>query len=417
MALLKIDEQVALLMQGTEYGDPAVQEAMALELRQRLDEAQTAGRPLRVYCGFDPRTSDLHLGHTVPMRKLRQFQELGHDVVFLIGRFTSLIGDPSDKDKLRPQLTPEETAHNAETYAQQAFKILDPAKTTIEYNDRWLSKLTFEQLIRLASNFTLQQFLTRETFRRRWDAGDPVYLHETFYAIMQGYDAYSLQADVQVGGTDQLFNILTAARKVMEFLGERPNIGIILGILPGTDGVIRMSKSLGNHIPLNATPEDMYGKVMSIPDSAMGPYFRLVTRWTPAEIAVIEAQLGDGRAHPRDVKVKLAREIVAIYHGEAAADRAEDAFRRVFQEQGMPEDMNTFRLRKAMPVIDVLVESGLASTRSEARRLIDQRAVHLGDEVVADATMMVKIESATVLRAGKRRFVRLLESGEGGEAG
>ncbi len=417
MSQPNIDDQVALLMQGTEYGDPEVRDAMALELRQRLIEAQAAGRPLRVYCGFDPRTADLHLGHTVPMRKLRQFQEFGHDVIFLIGRFTSLIGDPSDKDKLRPQLTAEETAHNAETYAQQAFKILDPAKTTIEYNDRWLSKLTFEQLIRLASNFTLQQFLTRETFRKRWDAGDPVYLHETFYAIMQGYDAYSLRADVQVGGTDQLFNILTAARKVMEFLGEKPNIGIILGILPGTDGVVRMSKSLGNHIPLNAAPGDMYGKVMSIPDGAMGAYFRLVTRWTPAEIARIEAEFLAGQAHPRDVKMNLAKEIVAIYHGGAAADRAENEFRRVFQEQGTPEDMSTFRLRAGMPVVDVLVESGLASSRSEARRLIDQRAVRLGDQIVADPTLVVKIESATVLRAGKRRFVRLLGAGQGASAG
>lgn len=416
MSKANIDDQVALLMQGTEYGDPQVRDAMALELRQRLVEAQEAGRPLRVYCGIDPRTADLHLGHAVQMRKLRQFQELGHDVIFLIGRFTSLIGDPSDKDRLRPQLTPEQTAHNAETYAQQAFKILDPAKTTIEYNDRWLSKLTFEQLIRLASNFTLQQFLTRETFRRRWDAGDPVYLHETFYSIMQGYDAYSLRADVQVGGTDQLFNILTAARKVMEFLGEKPNIGIILGILPGTDGVVRMSKSLGNHIPLNASPEDMYGKVMSIPDAAMSTYFRLATPWTPVEIAGIESALSSGKAHPRDVKMRLAKEIVAIYHGEAAAERAENEFRRVFQEQGTPEGMSTFELRAGMPMVDVLVESGLASSRSEARRLIDQGAVHLGDQVVADPTLVITIESETVLRAGKRRFVRLLAKGQGASA-
>jgi tyrosyl-tRNA synthetase len=408
MGSMTIDEQVAWLMQGTEYGDEALQAAMAAELKQRLIEAARERRPLRVYCGFDPRTTDLHLGHTVPMRKLRQFQELGHEVTFLIGRFTSLIGDPSDKDKLRPQLTAEETARNAETYARQAFRILDPQATKIEYNDTWLSKLDFAALIRLASNFTLQQFLTRESFRKRWESGDAIYLHETFYALMQGYDAYSLRADVQVGGTDQLFNILTAARKLMDFLGERPNIGIIVGILPGTDGVVKMSKSLGNHIPLNTTPEDMYGKVMSIPDAAMGSFFRLVTRWTPAEIAAIERGLADGSQHPRDVKMRLACEIVAVYHGEESVAPAEQAFRQVFQEQGAPEKMETYRLASGQTLVDVLVAAGLASTRSEARRLVEQKAVRLNDQVLEDASAVLGVSGDAVLRAGKRKFVRLV---------
>lgn len=403
-----IDEQVALLMQGTEYGDVALQAAMAGELRQRLQEAERAGRRLRVYCGFDPRTSDLHLGHTVPMRKLRQFQELGHEVIFLIGRFTSLIGDPSDKDKLRPQLSPEETAHNAETYAQQAFKILDPQATTIAYNDAWLSKLDFATLIRLASNFTLQQFLTRDNFRKRWESGDPIYLHETFYTLMQGYDAYSLKADVQVGGSDQLFNIVTASRKLMEFMGEKPNIGLILGILPGTDGVVKMSKSLGNNIPLNTTPEDMYGKVMSIPDMAMSAFFRLVTRRTPAEIAALEAGLKEGSLHPRDVKMTLAREIVSIYQGEEYVAPAEQAFRQVFQEQGAPETMDSYGVTGGQTIVDVLVAAGLASTRSEARRLIDQKAVRLNDRVLEDGAAVLELKGEAVLRAGKRKFVRLV---------
>lgn len=235
---MSIDEQVALLMQGTEYGDAQLQQNMADELRQRLAEAEKEGRPLRVYCGFDPRTSDLHLGHTVPMRKMRQFQELGHEVIFLVGSFTSLIGDPSDKDKLRPQLTMDEVQYNARTYAEQAYKILDRKKTKIHYNSEWLAELSFAELIKLSSNFTLQQFLTRENFRKRWDAGEAVYLHETFYAIMQGYDAYALKCDVQIGGTDQLFNIVTAARKIMTALGSKPNIGVILDILPGTDGEV-----------------------------------------------------------------------------------------------------------------------------------------------------------------------------------
>jgi tyrosyl-tRNA synthetase len=405
---LPIDQQVALFMQGTEYGDDALKQAMRAELTQRLVEVRRSGRALRVYCGFDPRTSDLHLGHTIPIRKLRQFQEHGHEVIFVIGRFTSLIGDPSDKDKVRAQMTAEDARRNAETYAEQAFRILDRDKTRIEYNDTWLSRLTFRDLIGLASNFTLQQFLTRETFRKRWDDGDPIYLHETFYAIMQGYDAYSLRADVQVGGTDQLFNIVTAARKLMEVLGVPPNTGIIMGILPGTDGVIKMSKSLGNHIPLTATPEDMYGKVMSIPDLAMGQYARLVTRWSPSQIERDESDVQTGALHPRDFKMRLAREIVAIYHGEDAALAAEDTFRAVFQEQGAPATIPEFRLAPDQTAADVLLAAGLVASKGEARRLIAQRGVQLGDDRLDDPNMIVKLTGGDILRVGKRRFVRLL---------
>ncbi|OQY36918.1 MAG: tyrosine--tRNA ligase [Anaerolineaceae bacterium 4572_5.2] len=381
---MTIDEQVALLMQGTEYGDEKMTQAMANELRERLLEAKKENRPLRVYCGFDPRTSDLHLGHTVPMRKLRQFQELGHEVTFVVGNYTSLIGDPSDKDKLRPQLTTEEVNHNSRTYAEQAFKILDPEKTNIVHNADWLSKLTFLELINLASNFTIQQFLTRENFRLRWDKGDPVYLHETFYAIMQGYDAYHMRTDVQVGGTDQLFNIITAARKLMTFMGEKPNIGIIMGILPGTDGEVKMSKSLGNHIALLLEPSDMYGKVMSIPDKAMGDYFRLVTRFTPAEIAKIEADLASGELHPRDAKMKLAHEVVSIYHNENAAHEAESAFVRVFQESKIPEDMPEYTPKEGQTVLDVLTDN---------TKLHDPFQPFPG---------------SGVLRVGKRKFLRVL---------
>ncbi len=407
MRAMSIEDQVDLLMQGTEYGDDELARAMAEELRQRLVEAQAEGRRLRVYCGFDPRTSDLHLGHTIPMRKMRQFQELGHEVIFVIGRFTSLIGDPSDKDKVRPRLTPEEAMRNAETYAEQAFRILDPQRTRIEYNDTWLSRLTLREMIDLASNFTLQQFLTRENFRKRWDAGDPIYLHETFYAIMQGYDAYTLKADVQIGGTDQLFNIVTAARKLMEVLGARPNIAIIHGILPGTDGVVRMSKSLGNHIPLNTTPEDMYGKVMSLPDFAMGAYFRLVTRWTPEEIRRLEQQMASGDLHPRDAKMRLASEIVEIYHGPQAARQAEEAFRRVFQQRQAPQDIPVFHLGAGMPLVEVLVRSGLAASKGEARRLIRQQGVRLDGQPLEDIDCVLEAETTGVLQVGKRRFLRL----------
>ena len=402
---MNIDEQVAYLMRGTQYGDDELEKSMAGELRQRLIEAESEGRPLRIYCGYDPRTTDIHIGHTITMRKLRQFQELGHEVTFLIGTYTSLIGDPSDKDKMRPQLTPEEVAFNASSYAEQAFKILDPEKTKIRYNAKWLSKLTFADLIDLASNFTIQQYLTRENFRLRWENGDAIYLHETFYSIMQGYDAYSLKADVQVGGTDQLFNIVTAARKVMNSLGEKPNIAIIMAILVGTDGEIKMSKSIGNHIPILATPDDMYGKVMSIPDTAMSNYFPLVTRWPESEIEAIENGLSDGRLHPRDVKMKLAREIVEIFHDQAAAASAEQNFIRVFQKHDQPDDMPEYTLKSGQSVLDVLQDSGMIQSRSEGRRLITQNGVRLDGEVLDDPSQ--PFPHPGVLQAGKRRFTKV----------
>lgn len=403
---MNTNEQVAFLMQGTEYGDEALKNAMADELRERLEEADREGRPLRVYCGFDPTTSDLHLGHTVPMRKLRQFQELGHEVTFLVGNYTSLIGDPSDKDKLRPQLSAEEVQENARTYAEQAFKILDREKTLIRYNAEWLSELSFAELIELASNFTIQQFLSRENFRNRWDSGSAIYLHEMFYALMQGYDAYAMRTDVQVGGTDQLFNIITAARKLMTFLGEKPNIGIINGILPGTDGEVKMSKSLGNHIPILASPEDMYGKVMSVPDKAMGQYFRLLSRWTPNEIAELEKGIEQNQIHPRDAKMKLAKEIVSIYHSEEESESAQAAFVRVFQRGDVPSEMDEYVLMPGQTVLDVLVSRDLVSSKSEGRRLIAQNGVRLNGETMEDPNQVFPHEG--VLQVGKRRYLRVI---------
>ena len=403
---MNIDEQVTYLMQGTEYGDESLQRTMAAELKDRLIEAEREGRPLRVYCGYDPRKADLHLGHTVTMRKLRQFQELGHEVTFLIGTFTSLIGDPSDKDVLRPQLTDEEVEINARTYAEQAFRILDPAKTKVRYNAEWLSELSFAEVIRLASNFTIQQFLTRENFKLRWEKEDAIYLHETFYSIMQGYDAYTLKADVQVGGTDQLFNIVTASRKVMTFFGVKPNIAIILGILPGTDGVVKMSKSLGNHIPINTNAEDMYGKVMSIPDSAMPAFFRLVTRWTPPVISGMEDDLKTGKLHPRDAKMKLAFEVCASFYSDSDAVRAEEAFIRTFQQKNAPEAMVEFKLQPGKTVLEVLVEAGMVESKGEARRLMEQKGVKLDGEVLSDPTAM--LPHPGVLQVGKRRWVKII---------
>ncbi|MCS7351086.1 MAG: tyrosine--tRNA ligase [Thermoflexus sp.] len=405
---MPIDEQVALLMQGTEYGDETLRRTMEAELRERLQE----GRPLRVYLGVDPRTSDLHLGHTVPLRKLRQFQDLGHETILLIGTFTALVGDPSDQLRGRALMSPEEVEANARTYAEQAFRVLDPQKTIIRYNAEWLSKLAFADLIHLASHFTVQQFLARESFAERLKSGDPIFLHETFYPLMQGYDAVALQADVQIGGTDQLFNIVVAGRKLQEAFGQRPQVAILLPLLPGTDGVRKMSKSLGNHIPLNTTPEDMFGKVMSIPDEAMSIYFKLVTRYPPPRIAAIEEGLRSGSLHPRDVKMELAREIVSIFFGEEAAERAEAHFRTVFQERAFPEEMPAFSLAGPQPLVDLMVAAGLAPSRSEARRLIRQGGVRLDGETVSDVEAVVTIDRPKVLQVGRRRFVRLLPKGD-----
>jgi tyrosyl-tRNA synthetase len=402
---VNIEEQVELLMQGTEYGDEELKKAMTNELRQRLLDVQKEGRPLRVYCGFDPRTSDLHLGHTIPMRKLRQFQDLGHDVTFLIGTGTSMVGDPSDQDKLRAVLTKEQTEHNAYTYAEQAYRVLDREKTQVRFNHEWLLDLKLADLIKLGSAFTIQQFVSRENFKLRWDKGEPVYLHETFYALMQGYDAVALKADVQVGGSDQLFNIITAGRKLQEMYGQRPQVGILLGILPGTDGIIRMSKSLGNHIPILAAPEDMYGKVMSLPDSVMPIFFKLVTRYLPDQIKAIESALEKQTRHPRDVKMELAREIVSIFHGDDQAAKAEEHFKRVFQEREMPDEMPEYALKVGETVLDVILAAKLAASRSEARRLFDQRGVRLDGETIERGD--VAFPHPGVLQIGKRKFLKV----------
>lgn len=400
-----IDEQVEYLMQGADFGDASIAETMAVELRERLVESEKTGRPLRVYCGYDPTSTDLHLGHTVTMRKLRQFQELGHHVLFVIGSFTAIIGDPSDKDKLRKQLTHEQVMENGRTYAEQAFRILDPEKTEVVYNHEWLEKITFTELIDLASNFTVQQFLARDNFHKRFEKSEPIYLHEFFYALMQGYDAYHLDADVQIGGSDQLFNIITAARKLMTFLGKRPNIGIVLGILPGTDGEIRMSKSLGNHIPLNTSAEDMYGKVMSIPDKAMPVYARLATEWTPEKLHAFETGLSSNSLHPRDAKMKLAFGITTVFYGEEAARNAQEQFVSTFQKGNIPDEMPEYQVMEGDNLIDVMVSQKMASSRGEARRLIDQQGVKLDGEAVND--MDTELKAGQVLQVGKRRFLRL----------
>jgi tyrosyl-tRNA synthetase len=390
-------------------GDEKLKEAMAKELRERLIDSQESGVPLRVYCGYDPTSPDLHLGHTVTMRKLRQFQDLGHQAIFVIGSFTALVGDPSDKDKARPRLSKEEVMANAKTYTDQAFKILDPEKTEVRYNDTWLSNVQLEQVVEIASNFTVQQFLVRDNFSKRYESGEPIWLHEFFYALLQGYDATELRADVQLGATEQLFNLL-AGRKLQEAMGMKAQVALTIPVLVGTDGHMRMSKSTGNTIGINEPPEEMYGKVMSIPDSAMSNYFRLVTRWEPDEVERLESGLKSGELHPRDVKMKLAREIVGIYHGEQVVDQAEAAFIKLFQEGGKPDDMPEHSYEPGSTVIDVMVASELVESKSQARRLVDQNGVRVNDEVIEDPYFKIDFDDPVVLQVGKRRFVRLSRS-------
>ena len=402
-----IDEQMAILMRGVDFRDDQIKQVMERELRERLQEAQHEGRPLRVHCGFDPTTSQLTLGHTVPMRKLRQFQELSHQAIFLIGSFTALIGDPSDRDSARPQQTIEEVAKKSEGYANQAFKILDPDKTEVRYNADWLAPLTFADLIRLASHFTVQQFLARDSFAKRHAKGDPIWLHEFFYALMQAYDAVALETDVQIGGTEQLFNLM-AGRKLQEALGQRPQICLTLPILVGTDGHQRMGQSRGNYIGVDESPEEMYGKVMSIPDHAMRNYFDLLSSFEPAKIADIEGRIASGRLHPMEAKMMLARDIVTIYQDAEAATRAEAHFKQVFQKREVPDDMPTHKLTAPQNIVDLLVEVGLAPSKSQARRLIAQGGVRLdGKKVESIEETLVPGEEA-ILQVGKRRFVRLV---------
>ena len=407
MSKLTIDEQVAVLMRGAEFGDEQIKDHMREELRERLIESEKTGCPLRVYVGFDPTATYLTIGHTVPMRKLRQFQELGHQVIFLIGTFTGLIGDPSDKTNARAQQTPEQVAENARTYTDQAFRILDSEKTEVRDNAEWLSKLTFADVIKLASHFTVQQFLSRDNFSQRYEKGDAIWLHEFFYALMQGYDAVALETDVQAGGTDQLFNLL-AGRKLQESFGQRPQVCITLPILVGTDGHVRMGKSRGNYVGIDEPPEVKYGKTMSIPDSAMRNWFELVTRWAPEQIDELLGAVERGEVHPMEAKKKLAWEIVSIFDGDEAADKAAVHFERVHQQRKLPEDMPSRVLAEPTNVVEIIYDAGFAPSKSQARRLVQQGAVRLDGEKITDIKAEIEIDDEAVLQVGKRRFLQLV---------
>ena len=396
-----VEEQLFTLMSGVEYGDAGLRRAFEAELRERLEE----DRPLRVYLGIDPTATSLTLGHAVPLRKLRQFQDFGHETVFLIGDVTALIGDPSDKNKLRPQIDAETIRANEAAYFEQASKILDESKTVVRHNSEWLGDLRLNDLIALTSRFTVAEMLTRDNFRERHQRGDAVYLHEFLYALMQGYDAMALECDVQVGGTEQLFNLM-AGRKLQEDAGQRKHVPVTMPILVGIDGVMRMSKSTGNFIGLDEAPEEQYGKAMSIPDAVLGNYFQLATNLDRAEVAATVEGLAAGERDPMAEKKRLARTIVTELHGEAAAARAEAHFERTVQRREEPEEMPEAPAREGQALIDVIVEAGAAPSRREARRLFEHGAVTVDGEPVADGREAARI--GTRVRVGKRRWLRIV---------
>jgi tyrosyl-tRNA synthetase len=342
------------------------------------------------------------------MRKLRQFQDLGHEVTFLIGTFTGIIGDPSDKETARKQQTLEEAIDKATTYAQQAWAILDPSRTVVRYNHEWLAELDFAQIVQLASNFTVQQFLSRDNFSKRYTNGDAIWLHEFFYALMQGYDAVALKTDVQVGGSDQLFNLL-AGRKLMEAFGLPPQVVLTTRILVGTDGIQRMSKSTGNYIGISEPPGVIFTKVLNVPDNAMRNYAELLTRWSPAEVDRLFREVSAGQLEMRALKHRLAWEIVSIFHGAAAADQAaEDA---ALMHQGTaPSDAATFRVETPMTILDLLDAAAVVSSRSEGRRLISQGGIRLDGETIGEMDYVVQPPEGRerTLQAGKRKFLRLI---------
>ena len=409
----EVERQHALIMRGTAYGDDATRAAMDRELRQRLTESLIEDRPLRVYLGVDPTSPDLHIGHCVTLRKLALFQQLGHQSILLIGDFTGLVGDPSDKDSLRPMQAEETLNRNAETYREQAFKLLDPETTEVRRNSEWLGQMSFGDVIHLASNFTVQQFRERDTFKNRLDGGQPVYVHEFMYGLMQGYDAVALEADIQLGGTEQTFNIM-CGRTLQERQEQSPQIAVLTPILVGIDGKQRMSKSTGNYIGIDEPPSAQYGKAMSIPDDVIVNFFDYGTSVSDPDVDQIAADLQSGAVKPMAAKRRLARSIVAEWHGEDAAQAAEEQWTRTFSQRSVPDDIpdapidfgGADALEIALPVL--LHDIGAAASRAEAKRLVSQGAVRIDDEVVKDQS--TEIPNGAILRVGRRKWYRIVAS-------
>jgi tyrosyl-tRNA synthetase len=398
-----LHEQVALLMSGCEFGDAQLEHAMRERLAERLAQAQEEDRALRVYAGYDPSAPDLHLGHSITLRKLRQFQDLGHEVTVVIGTVTAMVGDTSDRSTGRPRKSTAEVETAASTYADQVSVILDPLRTTIAKNSNWLNGMRLPQILDLAAEFTVQQFLARDNYRRRIERGEPVGLHEFFYALLQGYDAVHLRADVQLGATEQLFNIL-AGTKLQEAAGQPPCAALTFPILVGTDGVERMSKSRGNYIALSDPADEQFGKVMSVSDETMLQWVGLITDWTPGEVESFRREVVDGRWHPMEAKKRLARHIVEMYHGDAAGGAAQERFEAVHQLGGEPAVMPEVSLEHPLNLVDVLVLVGAATSKSAARRLIVGGGVSVDGERIASVDHVVA--APATVKVGSHRFYR-----------
>lgn len=396
--MVTVDEALALIKRGAE--EILVQN----ELKTKLKE----GRPLRVKAGFDPTAPDLHLGHTVLINKLRQFQELGHEVMFLIGDFTAMIGDPTGKSATRPPLSRDQVIENAQTYEHQIYKILDPDKTLVMFNSSWMNGMGSTELIQLASRHTVARMLERDDFSKRYGSGQPIAIHEFLYPLIQGYDSVAMKADVELGGTDQKFNLLVG-RQLQESFGQKPQTVLTMPILEGLDGVQKMSKSLNNYVGINDAPDDMFGKLMSISDELMWRYFELLSFRSMGEIEGFKRDIGQGK-NPRDVKFLLAEELIARFHNAAAATKARENFIARFQRGAMPEDMPEVTLSadsETMPIANLLQQAGLAQSTSEAMRMIQQGAVRIDGERVEDKKLEISVGAIHVYQVGKRRFARV----------
>ncbi len=402
---MTIDEQIAFLTKG------CVDVIPAEELKKKLEQSAATGRPLRVKLGADPTAPDIHLGHSVVIRKMKAFQQLGHDVIFLIGDFTGMIGDPTGRNTTRPPLTREQILANAETYKTQIFKLLDPDKTIIEFNANWLNAFKPEDFVRLTAKVTLAQILERDDFSKRLAAGVPISLHELLYPLAQGYDSVALKADIELGGTDQKFNLLMA-REIQRAYGVEAQVIMTTPLLEGLDGVEKMSKSKNNYIGIAESPDEMFGKVMSISDDLMWRYYTLVTDLIPAEVAQLKANVESGAKHPRDAKVELAKHIIADFHSQSAAAEAEAEFNRRFREHQAPTDIETRSIKAAgsIKLVDLLTQTGLAASKAEVRRLIQQGGVRVNNERIGDTAAEIDTAAAkeALLQVGRLKFLKVM---------
>ncbi len=399
-----VEEQAALIERGT------VDLISREELVKKLTRSLETGKPLVIKAGFDPTAPDLHLGHTVLLQKLRHFQQLGHQIVFLIGDFTGLIGDPTGKSDTRPPLTREDVERNAETYKEQVFKILDPEKTRVAFNSTWLGELSSYEMIKLASRLTVARMLERDDFKKRFESNRPISIHEFLYPLIQGYDSVALEADVEIGGTDQLFNLLMG-RDLQKGRNQEPQVVLTMPLLEGLDGVNKMSKSLGNYIGISESPDDIFGKILSISDELMFRYYELLSDLSMAEISRLKQDMEAGKIHPKAVKVQLARELVTRFHDADAADAAERNFDQVFKKHALPDEIPEKELATddaAVWLPKLLVLAELVKSTSDGRRMITQNAVSVDGTKVTDINAEIPARGSALLQVGKRRICRVI---------